>query len=135
MKTLYYKFRAFAVTWLLRLLPRNAPVVYKGPNSALTLCEQVSMLGFSKVLIVTDDFLGKSGILDGIKETLTRTGVKFAIYDGVLPDPTFDKVQEGEAVLRTEDCQAIVAVGGGSVLGRSQDDRHAAHQPRVPGLL
>ena len=37
MKTLYYKFMAFVVTWLLRLLPRNAPVVYKGPNSALTL--------------------------------------------------------------------------------------------------
>lgn len=116
MKTLYYKIRAFAVTWLLRLLPRNAPVVYKGPNSALTLCEQVAVLGFSKVLIVTDDFLGQSGILDGIKETLTRTDVEFAIYDGVLPDPTFDKVQEGEAVLRTENCQAVIAVGGGSVL-------------------
>jgi alcohol dehydrogenase len=116
MKTLYYKFRAFAVTWLLRLLPRNAPIVYKGPNSALTLCEQVAMLGFSKVIIVTDDFLGKSGILDGIKETLRRTGVEFAIYDGVLPDPTFDQVQDGEAVLRTENCRAIIAVGGGSVL-------------------
>ena len=116
MKIIYYKFMAFVVTLLLRLLPRNAPVVYKGLNSALVLCEQVAILGFSKVIIITDDFLGSSGILDGIKAKLTETGVDFVVYDGVLPDPSFDKVQEGEAMLRTEQCQAIIAVGGGSVL-------------------
>ena len=116
MKILYYKFMAVAVTWLLRLLPRNAPVVYKGVNSALTLCEQVAILGFSKVIIVTDDFLGSSGILDGIKAKLTETDVEFVVFDGVLPDPAFDQVQEGEARLRTERCEAIIAVGGGSVL-------------------
>ena len=116
MKNLYYKFMAIVVTWLLRLLPRNAPVVYKGLNSALVLCEQVAVLGFSKVLIVTDNFLGSSGILDGIKATLEKSGVEFAVYDGVLPDPAFDQVQAGEAVYRSEACQAVIAVGGGSVL-------------------
>ena len=116
MKTLYYKFMAFVVTWLLRLLPRNAPVVYKGVNSALVMCEQVAILGFTRVIIVTDNFLGGSGILDGIKSTLTDTKVEFVVYDGVLPDPSFEQVQQGEALLRTEKCQAIIAVGGGSVL-------------------
>ena len=116
MKILYYKFMAFVVTWLLRLLPRNAPVVYKGINSALVLCEQVAVLGFTRVLIVTDDFLGSSGILDGIKSTLTTSGVEFVVFDGVLPDPAFDQVQAGEAVYRSERCQAVIAVGGGSVL-------------------
>ena len=116
MKTLYYKFMAFVVTWLLRLLPRNAPVVYKGINSALVLCEQVAVLGFTRVLIVTDNFLGNSGILDGIKSTLTTSGVDFVVFDGVLPDPAFDQVQAGEAVYRSEGCQAVIAVGGGSVL-------------------
>ena len=116
MKILYFKLRAVVVTWLMRLLPRNPPVVFKGVNSALTLCEQVAVLGYSKVLIATDNFLGSSGILDGIKATLSNNGVEFAVYDGVLPDPSFDKVQEGEAVIRTERCQAVIAVGGGSVL-------------------
>ena len=116
MKTLYYKFMAFVVTWLLRLLPRNAPVVYKGINSALVMCEQVAILGFTRVIIVTDNFLGGSGILDGIKSTLADTNVEFVVYDGVLPDPAFDQVQAGEALLRAEKCQAVIAVGGGSVL-------------------
>lgn len=116
MKTLYFKFRAFVVTWLLRLIPRSAPIVYKGPGSALTLCEQVGVMGLKKALIVTDDFLGKSGILDGIKETLTRSGVEFTVFDGVEPDPAFPQVQAGEAHLRTEGCDCVIGVGGGSVL-------------------
>ena len=116
MKELYYRIRAFVVTWLLRLLPRPSPMVFKGPGSANTLAEQLSLLGFGKALIVTDNFLAGSGILDGIKSTLERTGVDYAIFDGVLPDPAFDQVQAGEAVLRTERCDAVVAVGGGSVL-------------------
>jgi alcohol dehydrogenase class IV len=116
MKTLYYKFMAFVVTWLLRLLPRNPPIVFTGLNSALVLCEQVAVLGFRRVLIVTDNFLGSSGILDGIKEKLSEGGVEFVVYDGVLPDPSFDKVQEGEAMYRRENCEAVIAVGGGSVL-------------------
>ena len=116
MKILYFKLRAVVVTWLMRLLPRNPPIVFKGANSALTLCEQVAVLGFTKVIIATDNFLGSSGILDGIKAALTRHGVEFVVYDGILPDPSFDKVQEGEAMLRTERCQAVIAVGGGSVL-------------------
>lgn len=116
MKTLYYKFRAFVVTWLLRLLPRHSPVVFKGQGSAVVLTEQLAILGFKKVLIVTDAFLAGSGILDGIKQQLEKDGVDYAIFDGVLPDPAFDQVQAGEALLRTESCEAVIAVGGGSVL-------------------
>ena len=116
MKILYFKIRAVLVTWLMRLLPRNPPIVFKGVNSALTLCEQVAVLGYTKVIIATDNFLGGSGILDGIKATLTKLGVEYVVFDGILPDPAFDQVQEGEAMIRTQRCQAVIAVGGGSVL-------------------
>jgi alcohol dehydrogenase class IV len=91
-------------------------MVFKGANSALVLCEQVALLGFGKVIIVTDDFLGSSGILDGIKRTLSENGVEHVVYDGVLPDPSFDQVQAGQAMVAAEHCEAVIAVGGGSVL-------------------
>ncbi|QFU75342.1 iron-containing alcohol dehydrogenase [Halioglobus maricola] len=116
MKTLYYKFRAFTVTWLLRLIPRPAPVIFSGAGSANTLAKQFAVLGHSKILIVTDSFLASSGILDGIKATLDENNTRYAIFDGVLPDPAFDQIQAGEALLRTESCDAVLAVGGGSVL-------------------
>lgn len=116
MKEIYFKLRAFVVTWLLRLLPRPSPMIFKGPGSAIVLTEQVALLGYQKALIVTDSFLAGSGILDGIKRKLEDTGVAYAIFEGVLPDPAFDQVQAGEAVLRSERCDAVIAVGGGSVL-------------------
>tara|TARA_R110002110_G_scaffold415561_2_gene650816 strand:+ start:15715 stop:16914 length:1200 start_codon:yes stop_codon:yes gene_type:complete len=116
MTLMYYKFRAVLVTWLLRLLPRKSPIVFKGPDSALALTQQVSVLGFSRVAIVTDNFLAGSGILDGIKKTLSDAAVEFTVFDGVLPDPAFDQVQKGEAAMRTHGCEAVIAVGGGSVL-------------------
>jgi alcohol dehydrogenase class IV len=129
MKILYYKIRAFAVKLLLRLLPRNLPVVYSGIGSSLTLCRQVPILGYSKVLVVTDTFLNGSGLLDPIMTTLAEGGVDVAVYDGVEPDPTFDQVQAGEALLRKEGCDAVIAVGGGSVLDAAKLIALMRHNP------
>jgi alcohol dehydrogenase class IV len=116
MKILYYKIRAVAVTWLLRLLPRNQPVVFTGLGSSLSLCRQIALLGYSKILIVTDQFLNESGMLNDVKETLGSAGVEFEVYDGILPDPVFEQVEEGAALLRENGCEAVLGVGGGSVL-------------------
>lgn len=113
---LYYKLRAFAVKWIIRILPRNMPLVFSGTDSSLVLGKQLATLGYGKALIVTDRFLNESGMLDRIKATLTQTGVAFAVFDGVEPDPDFEQVQAGEAVLREEKCDAVIAVGGGSVM-------------------
>jgi alcohol dehydrogenase class IV len=113
---IYYKFRAFLVTWLLRLMPRESPIVFKGPKSAITLCEQIALLGYNKVLIVTDAFLGSSSVVGNVKQALLDNGVEVFVYDGVLPDPTFDKVQAGEKMLAENSCEAVIAIGGGSVL-------------------
>ena len=86
-------------------------------------------------MIVTDEFLAGSGILDGIKRILDESGVDYVIFDGVLPDPAFDQVQAGEATLRSEKCDAVIAVArdvgasakfagsGGAIVGVYEDER------------
>jgi alcohol dehydrogenase class IV len=113
---LYYKIRAFAVTWLLRILPRKTQIVFNGQGSALSMMQQLPILGFKKPIIITDSFLAGSGILDGIKNTLGECGVEFVVFDGVLPDPAFDQVQAGVLQATKEACDCVIAVGGGSVL-------------------
>lgn len=113
---LYYKFRAFLVTWLFRLMPRNIPIVLQGAGSSNRLCDHVSLLGYSRVIIVTDKFLNDAGIVDGVKAALTRNGISFEVFDGVLPDPSFDQVQQAQALAQSGNAQAVIAVGGGSVL-------------------
>ncbi len=116
MTIMYYKLRALLVTWLLRLLPRKSPLVLQGPGSARQLAAQVGTLGFSRVLLVSDSHLVASGLLGPIRAALEESGVGHVLYDGVLPDPDFGQVQSGLQMLQGSGCEAVFAVGGGSVL-------------------
>ncbi|MGB5324702.1 MAG: iron-containing alcohol dehydrogenase [Pseudomonadales bacterium] len=116
MKILYYKFRAALVTRLLRWIPRQSPLVLKGAGSALALCDQLAVLGYKKILLVTDKVLRDLGVIDDVLGQLEGNGVDVVIYDGVLPDPAFDQVQAGEKLYCENHCEAVFGIGGGSVL-------------------
>lgn len=95
-------------------LPFPKPTLFSGPGSSLQLCEAIAQMDAQNVLIVTDAMLVKIGLLDRITAKLTELNVKFVIFDGVEPDPTYDQVEKGLALLQKHHCEAILAVGGGS---------------------
>ena len=53
-----------------------------------------------KILIVTDKVLVEIGLLKDIEERLKAEGVSYVIYDGILPDPTYDQVEAGLEILK-----------------------------------
>lgn len=116
MMNFLYRLKGSVVGLLLKLLPIQLPIVFKGSGSVGHLCEQVAVLGYNKVLIVTDAVLHKLGAIDDIKDALKKHDVDFVIYDGVLPNPEFTQVCEGLALFQRENCEAIISLGGGSVI-------------------
>jgi alcohol dehydrogenase class IV len=58
--------------------------------------------------------LVKIGLLKPMLEKLGALGVKVTVYDGVLPNPTIEQIESGLALLKRENCTAILAIGGGS---------------------
>ena len=112
----YYKLRAFGAMRVLWYLPKKSPVVFKGESSALQICREIALLGYKKVLIVTDNFLANSGILDELVEILEDESIEYEIFEGVLPNPTFNAVQAGEQAFTSTGCEALLSLGGGSVL-------------------
>ena len=100
-----------AVTFI---LPFKWPQTFEGPDSSLQLMRHIGAEGHKRVLIVTDAMLVKLGLLDKMKAELDKAGVQHWTYDGVLPDPTVAQIEAGYALCKEHDCQAIVAVGGGS---------------------
>jgi alcohol dehydrogenase class IV len=129
MRSLYYKIRGVAVTWLLRLLPRNQGVVFAGAGSSLMLSDQALQLGHRRILVVTDAFLAGSGLLDDILKRLRDGGAELAVYDGVEPDPLFEQVEAGVRALREHQVDAVFAIGGGSVLDAAKLIALAANNP------
>lgn len=99
------------VAWV---MPVKMPMVFAGPGSSLQLCATIASTGVTNVLIVTDSMLSKIGLLDPMKEELGKRGVTTVVYDGVEPDPTIEQIEAGFTVLKKHNCEAVLAVGGGS---------------------
>ena len=67
-----------------------------------------------QVLLVTDPGVRAAGWADAVGESLTEAGVSFTIFDAVSVNPRAGEVMSGMEVYRAEECNGIVAVGGGS---------------------
>ena len=56
------------------------------------------------------------GIFDEIAEILKAAGKTVTEFGGIMPNPTYAKVQEGAALAREKNIELIIALGGGSVI-------------------
>lgn len=100
-----------AVTYLLNI-PK--PTVFMGRGASLKLAESVSQFGLRKLLIVTDKALYEMGLLEPVLIQLQTSGMPYSLFTEVLPDPTFDMVEKGLQQYRAQNCDGILAIGGGS---------------------
>lgn len=96
------------------ILPFKWPQTFEGVDSSLELCRYMAKQGHSKVLIVTDEMLTKLGLLDNMQAELDKLELDYVVYDGVKPDPTVAQIEAGYQMLADNNCDAILAVGGGS---------------------
>ncbi|OPX45240.1 1,3-propanediol dehydrogenase [Ruminiclostridium hungatei] len=70
-----------------------------------------------RVLIVTGGSSTKrSGLLEKTGALLKESGVSYVIFDKVTPNPVTTTVYEGAGLALAENCQAVIALGGGSSL-------------------
>lgn len=85
------------------------------PNSLSTkLGKVVKDFGATQVLIVTDKALVQLGFVNLAIEALSAEGIQAIVFDGVIPDPTVEVVDNALNLARHHHCDAIVALGGGS---------------------
>ncbi len=81
----------------------------------------VKRFGGSKVLIhYGGGSVVRSGLLDRVKDSLTKEGIGFAELGGVRPNPRSGLVYEGIELCKKEKVDFILAVGGGSTIDSSK---------------
>ncbi len=85
-----------------------------GEGVASSTADIVKELAGSRALIVTDKPLVKTGIVAQILEGFDD--LKHVVFDEVPPDSDVDCVNTAAEVARAEECDCIVAIGGGSVM-------------------
>jgi alcohol dehydrogenase class IV len=94
--------------------PASRHAVFAGPGSSGHLCDHIVRTGARRILVVTDKPLRELGVVDAAIARLAAADVEIEIYDGVLPDPTFDHVAAGAKVARAHASEVVLAIGGGS---------------------
>jgi alcohol dehydrogenase class IV len=87
-----------------------------GLGAAERVGERVKELGGKRSLIVTDRLLRPSGAIEQIEKNLKRAGIDALVYDEVITEPTTDQVNKGTSIFRSEKCDTVVALGGGSCI-------------------
>ncbi len=70
--------------------------------------------GMRQVLLVTDPEVRAEGWTEAVATSMTGAGVSFTVFDSVSPNPRSSEVMAGAEIYQSEECDGIVAVGGGS---------------------
>lgn len=96
----------------------SCPVkVVAGFRALEHLAFEVGALGARQPLLVTDAGVRQAGLAELVAAALEAGGVRVGdTFDGVPPDSSTSVVAEVAARYRAAACDAIVAVGGGSVM-------------------
>ena len=86
------------------------------PGGIKKLGEEVKNVGGRKILLVTDKGVRKSGALEKAIEPLEKDQIPYVIFDEVEPNPSLETVEKGFELLKKEECDSLVAIGGGSAI-------------------
>ncbi|WP_282149811.1 L-threonine dehydrogenase [Vibrio diabolicus] len=76
--------------------------------------DSIQSQGFKKGLIVTDKILNQIGVVKQVQDLLTERDVATVVYDGTQPNPTITNVNDGLALLKENECDFVISLGGGS---------------------
>ena len=92
----------------------SEPGLIQGAGAVKRLPAAVKAKNVNNVLVVTDKGLTGLHLLDGLYESLDAQGVKYTVYDGVQPNPTIDNIETAVELYKDNNCNGIIAFGGGS---------------------
>ena len=91
--------------------------VYFGTDAAKkAISQEIGKYGKNVMLAYGGGSVKKSGIYDAVVSMLKEAGKEVTDFPGIMPNPTYAKVQEGAALAKEKNVDFILAVGGGSVI-------------------
>ncbi|NEO52659.1 MAG: iron-containing alcohol dehydrogenase [Okeania sp. SIO3B5] len=111
------------------------PELFTGEQASLTLAEKISQAEYKKLLIMTTSGIKRRGQLDSVIEQLKNDGVSVFVFDDINPDPTFADVSKALEHGLSNQFDAVLAVGGGSVVDAAKVVAMAATNGNSPEKL
>jgi alcohol dehydrogenase class IV len=108
------------------------PQLHIGAGAVVRLSAILKEVGARRVALVSDKGIAAAGVLEPVKQVFSDNPFPtqpqlVGIYDDVQPDATSTCINEVIQFARSVDADAIVAIGGGSVLDTAKAVRYCLH--------
>lgn len=98
----------------------NPTKIYFGKRSLENLEAELKNYGKNVLLVYGKNSIKKIGLYDEVIKTLKRCGKNVVELAGINANPRYSQVLEGARLVRENDVDLILAVGGGSVIDCSK---------------
>lgn len=99
--------------FLIPFLPYRQPQILKTDEETVSVLKEK---GINSVLLVTDKGIRGLKLTDSIEKAIMDSNINLSVYDGTVPNTTTENVEEALKLYKHNNCQALIAFGGGSVI-------------------
>ena len=96
------------------------PKMIKGEHALLDLVDVLKEKHLTHYMIVTTPGFIKRGTLQSFFDALNQNDIQYSIFHDVKPDPDISDVEMLKEMYIKDGCQALIAIGGGSVIDCSK---------------
>ena len=114
LKKCYYRIYQKVLKIAMCFMNWSEPQLLEGEGAVLKLPKLIKDKGLKRILVVTDTGLMSIHLLDPLFEELKAQGIEYFVYDGVQPNPTIPSIEECKDMFLNNNCEGIIAFGGGS---------------------
>lgn len=97
-------------------MPFKEPKVIKADSSYKELVKILKENKIERLLLVSDKNIQKLSLFDNLADEFGRNNIKVSLFLDIRANPTIDNVENGLKLYLNSNSQAIIAVGGGSVM-------------------
>ncbi|MFA6714628.1 MAG: iron-containing alcohol dehydrogenase [Victivallales bacterium] len=91
-----------------------------GPGALSHLGERTVVYGKKALIVTGGGSVKRTGIFDRAVAGLKEAGVSYAECSGIEPNPKISSVRRGARIAREEQCDIVIALGGGSTMDASK---------------
>ena len=103
----------FVMRLVLPLMPYREPVLLENYEGLVNVLQINSI---NKVMLVTDKGINFLGLTKDLEKSLKKAKISCVMFDDVVPNPTISNVESGLQIYKNENCEGLIAFGGGSVM-------------------
>lgn len=105
--------RQYLTSLGMRALKQRQPTILSQLEDTIPLLQKE---GITKLFITTTQGFIRRRTLEGFFTQLDQAAIAYTVYTNIHPDPLIEDVEKGLALFQAEGCQALLAIGGGSVI-------------------